>query len=184
MEALTHDELDFIRGMFTGEDCAESPQLAQKNAGTQALHLSRALAQAKLSLGEFKLWFPIQFTPSDLGYLRPLLACPEVIDMQGLERCWRIDKPTDIKVRSPKRRITTEVLSISSTGLKMRCGAIQTEEFTLLELPQQHRIEIKLRACRNDSDTVAANIIADEHYREKLREYIFGQHQKRFPELY
>lgn len=58
-------------------------------------------------------YFPLAIIIDKTGILTPVLSAPEVIDTQGVKRCWRWD---NLEIKNQDFKIE----SISSTGLFLK----------------------------------------------------------------
>ncbi|BDF94462.1 hypothetical protein [Pseudoalteromonas sp. KAN5] len=183
---ISKEELSYIVDLYQ----TDSP--AQLNCEhTLTLHseipsgIAHLLSQAKLTLlaevAHYQLWFPLELKVNELGTLTPYLNAPEVIDTQGIKRCWRWD---NLEIQNHDFKIE----SISSTGLFLKPLSKKqlrkTSQQLKFILPNKKKISIEIEPVRVSDQGIAAKITQIHQGREQLRAYLFEAHKRKHASLY
>ena len=91
---MTNEELNFISDLFQ----VTVPSKLRDNhtltlQSSIPANIAELLNNTKLTLlaevGDYQLWFPLEIRIDKTGVVTPVLSAPEVIDTQGIKRCWR-----------------------------------------------------------------------------------------------
>jgi hypothetical protein len=200
-KSLSDEELACFSDIFTSKMTLGNPLQSKTDADILADNslsvsteipqvLAHILGEAKLTLlaeiSHYRLWFPLVLKRDELGQFIPVLGVPEVVDMQGAERSWRV---TDLKnvtvVGNTEQEV--EVLSLSSSGLtiKMR-GDLHAEMPTSgkLMLTNGLQVDVDFEPVRAENGIMAAKINAHGEAREALRQFLFSAHKTKYSHLY
>ena len=97
------EELDFFKNIFaeTSTDCRVSEAKHQLSVQTDVpQYLKQVLVGSKLTLlaeiSHYQLWFPVSLAINTQGEFAPKLGTPEIIDVKGNERSWRVNTPKNV----------------------------------------------------------------------------------------
>ena len=155
--------------------------------------LASILHQSSLSLlaeGQgYKLWIPLKIEKDEFGGLRPNLGTPEVIDINGHERSWRVKRPEDVTLTDETDNQLGDILSLSSTGLTLRIQDPKALEQGIdgkvlyLNLPDQKHVELQLEPVRADRHVFAARFECLNHDQDVIKEFLFSLHRSRNEQL-
>jgi len=139
----------------------------------------------------YRLFFPLELKTGSIGILSPTLGTPEVIDMRGVQRSWRLNKVKDIRLVDKLSQKEIEVLSLSSSGMTIKEAQEfdpQTEHnkehLSQLILPNGTQLDMTYEEVRTENDVTAIKINAGVESREVLREFLFNEHKKKYRHLY
>lgn len=200
-KSLSDEELACFSDIFTSNRTLGNPLQSQTDADILADNslsvsteipqvLAHILGEAKLTLlaeiSHYRLWFPLVLKRDELGQFIPVLGVPEVVDMQGVERSWRVTDLKDVTVVGNTEQ-EVEVLSLSSSGLtiKMR-GDLHAEMPTSgkLMLTNGLQVDVDFEPVRAENGIMAAKINAHGEAREALRQFLFSAHKTKYSHLY
>ncbi|GGQ26969.1 hypothetical protein [Shewanella litoralis] len=196
MSTLSDEELAYFSDVFSPKSSADSADNAfsrhSLSVATEIPQvLSHILGNAKLTLlaeiSYYRLWFPLQLKQDEFGQFTPELGTPEVIDMRGGERSWRMDNVKDVRVIDNETSKFVEVLSLSSSGITIRVPQeldTQSPRLTQLILPNGTHVEMEFEPVRTENGVMAAKISAEGENRQMLRQFLFNQHKAKFSHLY
>ena len=141
-------------------------------------------------LEDYQLLFPLTFEETPAGTVKPVLGAPDVIELDGGERSWRVKNVKDVHVHLPNLDLTT-ITSLSGTGMalslpKKQAKALMDSALTVvMTLPNHPQpLSLRARAIRYEGGQLALRFQQPEHTDEALRDYLFEQHQDRHKELY
>ena len=103
MMEFSTEELDFFQDVFT-ESLPINELVGKKHQLSVQAHiptsLKKVLGASELTLlaeiSHYQLWFPVKLSINAAGEFCPDLGTPEIIDVQGNERSWRITTPENI----------------------------------------------------------------------------------------
>ena len=156
--------------------------------------VAKVLGRAKLTLlaeiSHYKLWFPLTLQVDALGQFTPTLGIPEVLELQGKERSWRMSNVSDVTITVDGEPQALQVHSISSSGISIqlpnamaaeRLMASRNVEMLLAEIGA---VQLDFEPVRYDSCILAARINAEGKERETLRQFIFQRHRAQYAHLY
>jgi hypothetical protein len=160
--------------------------------------LGDILGQAKMTLlaevGHYKLWFPIFLEKDELGQVHPSLGTPEVLDVRGGERSWRLHGKRDIQLIDDDSKLVIDVLSLSSSGVTLDLGeqvddpmSIQYSEKSRcgeLLLPEGGSMRICFTPIRFSDGVMAATITLEQGQQARLRQFLFDEHKHKYLHLY
>ncbi|WP_226413604.1 hypothetical protein ACRWQN_16765 [Shewanella sp. HL-SH8] len=200
-KSLSDEELACFSDIFTSKMTLGNPLQSRTDADILADNslsvsteipqvLAHILGEAKLTLlaeiSHYRLWFPLVLKRDELGQFIPVLGVPEVVDMQGVERSWRVTDLKDVTVVGNTEQ-EVEVLSLSSSGLtiKMR-GDLHAEMPTSgkLMLTNGLQVDVDFEPVRAENGIMAAKINAHGEAREALRQFLFSAHKTKYSHLY
>ncbi|WP_149981046.1 hypothetical protein [Pseudoalteromonas rhizosphaerae] len=183
---MTNEELNFISDLFQ----VTVPSKLRDNhtltlQSSIPANIAELLNNTKLTLlaevGDYQLWFPLEIRIAKTGIVTPVLSAPEVIDTQGIKRCWR---GGNLNIRSQD----FEVESISSTGLFLKSttqkAPLAIEQQIKLTLPNKKNITIDIKPVRFSKRGMAAKITHIHQGKEHLRAYLFEAHKRQNANLY
>ncbi|MBQ4832211.1 hypothetical protein J8L70_03065 [Pseudoalteromonas sp. MMG010] len=181
---LTDEELNFIANIVTKESTSDnSPSLKVKPSLPNTLKsiLNNATLTLLAELGDYQLWFPLELKVDHLGQFTPILAAPEVIEKQGVERSWRFSQ-THIE------NDEFIIQSLSSTGIvlkpKQRQFTVNTPHSISFTLPHRKLVRLLIQPIRSTPSGIAAKIISIKSGRRSLRKFLFDQHKLQNSSLY
>ncbi|GAA0822440.1 hypothetical protein GCM10009111_30770 [Colwellia asteriadis] len=199
MIELSTDELDFFKNIFSeppeeGELLHPAQQLSVHT--TIPSNLKKLLGESKLTLlaeiGHYQLWFPVTIT-LDNGNFNPALGTPEIIDVQGNERSWRVNAPENLSLLNIASQHKLEILSLSGTGvtlkllddeLSVKDDPLLKQQSLVLMLPNQQSVTLSLDVVRKDNNIIAAKFKDFDQGRESLRQFLFNSHKAKYADLY
>ncbi len=154
--------------------------------------LFSVLDQAKLTLlaevSHYQLWFPFELQ-NENGEFKPILGVPEIVDLNGGERSWRLNKPHDIRLQDAKGK-SHNLVSLSSTGFafqisdKRSLKRVLNERQMRIHLDDDNVIDVEYEPVRTEKDIVAARIAGVKSGRERLRKFLFNLHRDEHKNLY
>ena len=202
MSVLTDEELAYFSNALSSDDNESDNVLLGHSLSveTEIPHvLAHILGNSKLTLlaeiSYYRLFFPLKLTVDELGVFSPTLGTPEVIDMRGGERSWRLNKIKGVRVVDKATQKDIEVLSLSSSGMTIKAP----QEFTLqnaqkkdeqkehqsqLILPNGTQLDMAYEEVRTENGVMAVKINAEGMSREVLREFLFNEHKSQYEHLY
>ncbi|MFT5235086.1 MAG: hypothetical protein ACI8SK_000071 [Shewanella sp.] len=189
------DEVDLFRELFSTATNEERDDSRLLKVQTQIPScLASILQQSKLSLlaeGEgYKLWIPLRIEMNEFGEMIPNLGAPEVIDINGHERSWRVKPPGNVTLTDGTDNQLGDILSLSSTGLTLNMQDTSAVQQSLdgkvlhLNLPDKQPVELQLEAVRADRHIFAARFECLDHGKDVIRQFLFSQHRSRNLQLY
>ncbi|MFK3975568.1 hypothetical protein [Shewanella vesiculosa] len=159
---------------------AEVPQVLAKILGKATLTLLADISY-------YRLLFPLQMKQDELGQFIPELGIPEVIDMRGAERCWRMTNVKNVQVVDNETAKFIEVLSLSSSGLTIKIPNEMDPKIPRviqLILPGDVHVDMPFEPVRTENGVIAAKIHVEGESRIALREFLFSEHKAKFAHLY
>ncbi|RHW75059.1 hypothetical protein [Colwellia sp. RSH04] len=194
---FSSEELDFFKNIFTEPvvDCSLNQNKHTLSIQTSIpSNLKTILGNSKLTLlaeiSHYQLWFPVTISLSDAGDFIPELGVPEIIDVQGSQRSWRVNTPENVSLFNSCLNQEIEILSLSGTGLTFKAnsndGIIKAFENASLEmrLPDKQRVTLELDPVRSENNVIAAKFKNFEQGRESLRKFLYNSHKTQYSELY
>ena len=199
-EILTDDELACFQEIFS--QAADGLRTSTSNEPQHHLTVmteipqmvAKVLGQAKLTLlaeiSHYKLWFPLTLQVDALGQFTPILGIPEVLELQGKERSWRLTNVTDVTITVDGEPQALQVRSLSSSGIAIQLPNAAAAERLMASrnvemwLPEIGALQLDFEPVRYDSCQLAARIHAVGKEREALRQFIFQRHRREFAHLY
>lgn len=197
MMKFSTEELDFFQDIFA--ECSPVGDLADKehqlSVQTQIpTSLKKVLGASQLTLlaeiSHYQLWFPVKLTINEAGVFCPNLGTPEIIDVQGNERSWRITTPKDISFFNICQDQEIEVLSLSSSGITLKLANAQNAALLLkqssleMRLPNETPVTFALDLVRSENNLVSAKFKDFKKGRDSLREFLFNSHKAKYSDLY
>lgn len=191
------EELDFISHVF-----AEDPTDAMSVEPMQTLslksdvpdYLTQVLENSKLTLlaeiNQYQLWFPVTLSFNEQNDFVPILGTPEIIDVNGQERSWRVHTPQNIEIINILNGQQIEILSLSSTGVTLK--AINKDDSVLnlrhcaleMTIADEMPMKLDLDLVRSENNIVAAKFKDLQEGREALRKFLFNSHKTKYSNLY
>lgn len=199
-EILTADELACFQDIFsqaadglnTSTDSDPQHHLTVMTEIPQMV--AKVLGQAKLTLlaeiSHYKLWFPLSLDVDAFGQFTPTLGIPEVLEIQGKERSWRLSNVTDVTITVDGEPQELQVHSLSSSGIAIQVPTALAAERLLasrnvdMRLAEIGAMQLEFEPVRYDSSLFAARINAVGKEREALRQFIFQRHRAEYAHLY
>ena len=194
MSTLSDEEIAYFSGVFSPEDDSADNSLSRHSLSVATeipQVLAHILGNAKLTLlaeiSYYRLWFPLTLKQDELGQFLPELGIPEVIDMRGGERSWRLNDVKNIKVIDNDTAKFVEVLSLSSSGMTIKVPQelnAKVPRLTQLILPNGEHLDMVFEPVRTENGIMAAKISAEGESREILRQFLFSEHKAKYSHLY
>ncbi|MBB1437432.1 hypothetical protein H5202_01870 [Shewanella sp. SG41-4] len=194
MSTLSDEEIAYFSGVFSPEDDSADNSLSRHSLSVATeipQVLAHILGNAKLTLlaeiSYYRLWFPLTLKQDELGQFLPELGIPEVIDMRGGERSWRLNDVKNIKVIDNDTAKFVEVLSLSSSGMTIKVPQelnAKVPRLTQLILPNGEHLDMVFEPVRTENGIIAAKISAEGESREILRQFLFSEHKAKYSHLY
>jgi len=141
-------------------------------------------------ISHYQLWFPVKLSINDSGVFCPNLGTPEIIDVQGNERSWRITTPENISFFNVCQDQEIEILSLSSSGITLKLANAQNAALMLkqssleMRLPNEAPVTFALDLVRSDDNLVSAKFKDFEKGRDSLRKFLFNSHKAKYSDLY
>ncbi|GGI85728.1 hypothetical protein [Shewanella gelidii] len=194
---LTEEELALFSDLFSATE--SDPAINDPNSAHRIVSvtadvpkmLTSILGKSKLTLlaeiSHYRLWFPLMLNRDDLGQIVPTLGIPEVVDISGNERSWRLTNVSDVKVIDSETEESIDVLSLSASGLTFKSlenAADESPKSAHLILPDGEKVALEYQPVRNENGVMAAKITALSEDRELLRRFLFTQHKTKYADLY
>jgi hypothetical protein len=196
MIELSTDELDFFNAVFSDKTEAEDFILPKKNFNVYTsipANLKKVLGESKLTLlaeiSHYQLWFPVTLNFKN-GDFMPILETPEIIDVQGNERSWRVNAPETLSLLNALSDQGIEILSLSGTGVTLKISDERKIQQVLncpsleLMLPDKKPVTLSLDVVRSNKNIISAKFKNFEQGREPLRQFLFNSHKAKYSELY
>lgn len=199
MSILTNEEINYFNNTFSlGNDDSDKESSDSSLSGhslsveTEIPEvLTHLLGHSKLTLlaeiSYYRLFFPLELKADEFGGLSPTLGTPEVIDMRGGERSWRLDELEGVRVVDQGTQKDIEVLSLSSSGMTVKVPQDfehKTEHSSELVLPDGTHLGMEYEEVRTENGVMAVKINAQGQPRKVLREFLFNQHKAKYSHLY
>ena len=191
------EELDFFQHVFTSKSDTHKTFVNEHNLTVETSvpkNVADILGNAKLTLlaeiSHYKLWFPLTITKNQENEFIPKLGIPEIMDMQGVDRSWRVSSPQNVSLHNKGTKQPVEILSLSSSGITMRAKCItsvnQLFEGKELEmhLPNQSQVKLALESVRTENNIIAGRFKNVAQGRDCLRKFLFNLHRDEYAELY
>lgn len=191
------EELDFFQGIFTECSTVNDPVDGEHQLSIQTqipTSLKKLLGASKLTLlaeiSHYQLWFPVQLTINEAGEFCPNLGTPEIIDVQGNERSWRMTTPENISFFNICQDQEIEIHSLSSSGITLKLANSQDEELFLkqssleMRLPNESPVTFALDFVRNEDNLISAKFKDFDKGRDSLRKFLFNSHKAKYSDLY
>ncbi|MEW6995686.1 hypothetical protein AADZ84_15630 [Colwelliaceae bacterium MEBiC 14330] len=191
------EELDFFSDIFTEKSPDSSVEelqhpLSLKTSVPQ--YLRQILSGSKLTLlaeiSHYQLWFPLTMSINSQGEFSPKVSTPEIIDVRGGERSWRVNTPKNVALIDVFDGHKIEVLSLSATGLTLKIPASEKSSLDLqhssleMSLAGEAPLKLKLDLVRQEKDIVAAKFKDLQEGRETLRKFLFNSHKLKYAKFY
>jgi hypothetical protein len=190
------EELDFFSNIFTetSNDSMISDSQNQLSMKTSVPdYLRQVLVGSKLSMlaeiSHYQLWFPVALSISAQGDFLPKFGTPEIIDVKGSERSWRVTTPKNIAIIDIFHDQKMEVLSLSTTGLTLKVlssdniyNYLQQSSFQM-SLAGEKPLKLELDLVRYEENIVAAKFKDLQEGRESLRKFIFKSYKVKYSNL-
>ncbi|MBU2871088.1 hypothetical protein [Colwellia sp. E2M01] len=206
---FSSEELDFFSNIFTEktadvqlvdeqlENSGNQPKITRQKLSVQSdvpPYLRQVLAESKLTLlaeiSHYQLWFPVSLSFTNEGDFLPKLGTPEIIDVKGNERSWRVNTPKDVALIDVLSDQKIEVLSLSATGITLNMPSVEGDALDLLQAPLEMRfadetaLKLELDIVRHENNVVAAKFKDLDQGRESLRKFLFNSHKVKHANLY
>ncbi|PKI16823.1 hypothetical protein [Colwellia sp. 12G3] len=191
------EELDFFSNIFTetSNDSMVSNSQHQLSVKTAVPHyLRQVLVDSKLTLlaeiSHYQLWFPVSLSISEQGDFSPKFGTPEIIDVNGSERSWRVNTPKNVAITDLYHGEKIELLSLSATGLTIKVPSSDSNYIDLqqssfeMSLAGDKPLKLELELVRHEDNIVAAKFNNLQEGRESLRKFIFNSHKVKYANFY
>ena len=191
------EELDFFNNIFAEKSKDYMISDSHHPLGVQTAvpqKLRQVLVGSKLTLlaeiSHYQLWFPVSLSINEQGDFSPKLGTPEVIDVRGHERSWRIKTPKNVAVIDIFHDQKIEILSLSATGLTLKVpdsddNYIDLQQYSFeMSLAGEEPLKLELDLVRHDKNVVSAKFKDLQKGRESLRKFLFNSHQMKYSKLY
>jgi len=192
---LSIEELDFFKGIFT--ETPDKSQLKEHKLSIQTTipsNLKNMLGNSKLTLlseiHHYQLWFPVTLNVNEIGEFCPELGVPEIIDIQGNQRSWRVNTPENVSIFNLCQNQEIEILSLSSTGATFKVHGSkrlfkQQLEVASLEMRlPDNNITLAIDPVRTHDNIIAAKFKNFEQGKDSLRKYLYNSHRSLYSDLY
>lgn len=191
------EELNFFNDVFSeaSADCMMSDAQHQLSVQTDVpQHIKQVLVSSKLTLlaeiSHYQLWFPVTLAINPQGDFLPKLGTPEIIDVKGNERSWRMQAPKNVALVDVFNEQEIEILSLSSTGITLRIPSSKSNVIDLkgssleMSLAGEKPLKLELDLVRYEKNIVAAKFKNLQEGRESLRKFLFNSHKVKYSNLY
>jgi len=191
------EELEFFNNIFAEKSTdgissdSHHKFAVQKNVPR---NLKQVLVGSKLTLlaeiSHYQLWFPVSLSINGEGDFSPKLGTPEIIDVRGHERSWRMKTPKNVAIIDIFHGQKIEVLSLSATGLTLKVPNSDDDYLDLkqysfeMSLAGEEPLKLELDLVRHDKNIVAAKFKDLQEGKEALRKFLFNSHQMKYSKLY
>jgi len=191
------EELDFFQDVFT-ESLPINELVGKKHQLSVQAHiptsLKKVLGASQLTLlaeiSHYQLWFPVKLSINAAGEFCPDLGTPEIIDVQGNDRSWRIITPENISFFNVCQDQEIEILSLSTSGISFKLADSQQASLLLKEsslemrLPNDSPVTFALDIVRSDDNLISAKFKDFKNGRDSLRKFLFNSHKAKYSDLY
>ncbi len=191
------EELEFFNNIFaeksTDAVSTDSPHKFAVQKGVPQ-NLKQVLVGSKLTLlaeiSHYQLWFPVSLSINKEGDFSPKLGTPEIIDVRGNERSWRMKTPKNVAIIDIFHGQKIEVLSLSATGLTLKVpnsddNYLDLKQYSFeMSLAGEEPLKLELDLVRHDKNIVAAKFKDLQEGKEALRKFLFHSHQAKYSKLY
>ncbi|MEI6894814.1 MAG: hypothetical protein V5789_09340 [Colwellia sp.] len=198
------EELDFFSNIFTESSIdsitSDSPLERSERSHKLSLktelppYLKQVLVGSKLTLlaeiSHYQLWFPITLSFIEEGGFSPEIGIPEIMDIQGHERSWRVQTPENVAIIDVLNGQRIEVLSLSTTGIMLKMSNTSESEIDLqrssfeMRLAGGEPLKLELDFVRHEKNIVAAKFKNLQQGSESLRQFLFNSHKIKYANLY
>ena len=155
--------------------------------------LKKVLGASQLTLlaeiSHYQLWFPVKLNSNEAGRFCPDLGTPEIIDVQGNERSWRITTPENISFFNTCQDQEIEILSLSTSGITLKLTnsqnpALLRQSSLEMRLPNEVSVTFNLELVRTDANIISAKFKDFKNGRDLLKKFLFNSHKAKYSELY
>jgi len=191
------EELDFFSNIFTEKptDCVVNESQHHLSMKTEVpQYISQVLASSKLTLlaeiSHYQLWFPVNLAINAQGDFAPKFGTPEIIDVKGSERSWRVTTPQNVALVDVNHGHEIEVLSLSATGMMLKLPSFEGSNIDLqhssleMSLAGEKPLKLEIDLVRHENNVVAAKFKDFQQGRESLRKFLFNSHKRKYSTLY
>jgi hypothetical protein len=191
------EELEFFNNIFAEKSTDSLSSDSQNKFTVQKgvpQNLKQVLVGSKLTLlaeiSHYQLWFPVSLSINEEGDFSPKLGTPEILDVRGNERSWRMKTPKDVAIIDIFHGQKIEVLSLSATGLTLKVpnsddNYLDLKQYSFeMSLAGEEPLKLELDLVRHDKNIVAAKFKDLQEGKEALRKFLFNSHQVKYSKLY
>lgn len=191
------EELDFFSHVFTqaSTDGTVNDSQHQLSVKTDVPpYLRQVLVGSKLTLlaeiSHYQLWFPVSLSINEQGDFSPKLSTPEIIDVKGNERSWRVNTPKNVAIIDVSHDQEIELLSLSATGLTLKIPYSDDKPIDLqhssleMSLAGEEPLKLELDLVRHENNVVAAKFKDLQEGRDTLRKFLYNSHKIKYANLY
>lgn len=186
--SLSEDERDFIQKLLIKPALGQPLQAPRfrVDGGDQAnALLSRLAENSQLSLeahfDDHWLSIPLQLVEDEFHTLHLQLGAPHMFENGPTQRPWRLHLPQPILLEDQHGEPSTlSVRELSPSGLLVSSPSKAPLHFTLwLPLPGEDSIPLRGKRVRTVGKNLTAYVLegCNEHNIERIRHFIFQQHQ-------
>ena len=199
MMEFSTEEMDFFKDIFAECSPAIDSIEQQNHLSVQTnipVSLKKVLGASQLTLlaeiSHYQLWFPVKLKINNVGEFCPNLGTPEIIDVQGNERNWRITAPENISFFNvcQNQAQEIEILSLSTSGITLRVANSQNSALFLkqssleMRLPNEAPVTFALDLVRSDNNLVSAKFKDFKKGRDSLKKFLYNSHKAKYSDLY
>lgn len=140
---------------------------------------------------QHNLRFPLYLAHDMPDVITPRLGIPEIYEHATAgQRLWRLDNPADLELLNNNgEKLPFEIINISVSGLLIR------DHMLTLNLGERFNgilsgfgiaipltgVIVRSKKRKNKSQEWAIRLTLDSNVHEKLQEYIYRQHQDKYP---
>lgn len=191
------EELEFFNNIFAEKSTDSLNSDSQNKFAVQKgvpQNLKQVLVGSKLTLlaeiSHYQLWFPVSLSINEEGDFSPKLGTPEILDVRGNERSWRMKTPKNVAIIDIFHGQKIEVLSLSATGLTLKVpnsddNYLDLKQYSFeMSLAGEEPLKLELDLVRHDKNIVAAKFKDLQEGKEALRKFLFNSHQVKYSKLY
>jgi len=191
------EELDFFQNVFTPKSEDNDISYNEHNLTVETAipkNIADILGNAKLTLlaqiSHYQLWFPLTIKTNQNNELTPILGTPEIVDMQGVDRSWRVSFPQNVSLHKKGTKQQVEILSLSSSGITMRADCVTSAKKLFegkeleIHLPDKRQVKLAIESVRTENNILAGKFKNVAHGRDCLRKFLFNLHRSEYSELY
>lgn len=190
------EELDFFQDIFTeysptGDVTEKKNQLSVHTSIPTSLKKVLGASQLTLlaEISHYQLWFPVKLNINEAGSFCPDLGIPEIIDVQGNERSWRITTPENVSFFNTYQNQEIEILSLSTSGITLKLAnsqnsALLKQSSLEMRLPDEVSVTFNLDLVRTDANIISAKFKDFKNGRDLLRKFLFNSHKAKYSDLY
>lgn len=194
---LSSEELGFFSRIFAesehpaaliAKDVWDSQAALPHTTPSQHQVISKLLHQSHFSLhaeiGVYRLVFPLEITLQDDGEFSQSLGIPDIYDMYGQERNWRLNTDTEVEVMLEQLSLKARILSLSSSGIQLLFSSatvaseLARQTLIAIKLPDGKLVYLGMAVLSVQESLLTAKIVTEGESREALKSYLFTHWEK------